>query len=100
MEDSARRIKLQWSICHCHVITRPSSGKTREGAGDTGLQGFMMGVPQPLAPDHGIVSMWSVNVLPKMSFEDGGRILGDVVDSIFNNDGCVYQHNSSRQDRP
>jgi hypothetical protein len=37
-----------------------------------------------------MVSMWSVNVWPKMSLEEGGRVLGVVVVVILTNEDCVF----------
>lgn len=36
-----------------------------------------------------MVSMWSVKVWPKMSLEEGGRVLGVVVVVILTNEDCM-----------
>lgn len=65
-------------------------------SGDVDLHSLINGSAHPDSLDHGIMSMWSVNVLPKTNFDDGSGVLGFCRGSILSNDGCHSETLASR----
>ena len=52
------------------------------------LHSLINGSAHPDSLDHGIMSIWSVNVLPKTNFDEGSGVFGFCRGSILRSDGC------------